>query len=296
MRNFSDAFNQHLSSGATTLCRCWKLIRADGVGLGFTDHDRDLTFGDVVFAADSGLEGSELESKIGLAIGGTEIVGALTSASLTDAALLGGAWDNASVETWLVNWADPSVRVLLDLGQIGEIRSEDSGFTAEVRGVAQRFDEEQGRIYQAACNADLGDQRCKIDIGLAAFHATGFVVATDGRLGLSVSLERGFDSGWFDGGMLRFTGGANEGNTFEIRQHFADAGNGQFVLWRQTATHISPGDHVTVTAGCDKRLDTCRTKFANAYNFRGFPSIPTNDFILTYARQGDSSQNGGVLP
>ncbi|MEZ5853946.1 MAG: phage BR0599 family protein [Hyphomicrobiaceae bacterium] len=30
--------------------------------------------------------------------------------------------------------------------------------------------------------------------------------------------------------------------------------------------------------GCDKRLETCRTKFANAANHRGFPHMPGNGF------------------
>ena len=36
----------------------------------------------------------------------------------------------------------------------------------------------------------------------------------------------------------------------------------------------------TVTAGCDKHLATCRAKFANTVNFRGFPHMPGNDFVL----------------
>ena len=40
-----------LADGATTLARCWKLTRRDGVTQGFTDHDRDLSFGGVVYAA-----------------------------------------------------------------------------------------------------------------------------------------------------------------------------------------------------------------------------------------------------
>ena len=34
----------HLASGTTTLCWCWRLARRDGVVMGFTDHDKALTF------------------------------------------------------------------------------------------------------------------------------------------------------------------------------------------------------------------------------------------------------------
>jgi uncharacterized phage protein (TIGR02218 family) len=34
------------------------------------------------------------------------------------------------------------------------------------------------------------------------------------------------------------------------------------------------GDGFTVTAGCDKSVKTCKAKFDNEVNFRGFPHVP----------------------
>ena len=42
MRSLSPAMQAALSREATTLARCWRLARRDGLVLGFTDHDRDL--------------------------------------------------------------------------------------------------------------------------------------------------------------------------------------------------------------------------------------------------------------
>ena len=52
--------------------------------------------------------------------------------------------------------------------------------------------------------------------------------------------------------------------------------------WRR----IAAGDTFAVTAGCDKQFATCRAKFANAVNFRGFPHMPGNDFVAAYPRAG----------
>ena len=52
MRNLSPAFAEHLAGGVTTLARCWRVVRRDGVSLGFTDHDGDLVFNGVTFARD----------------------------------------------------------------------------------------------------------------------------------------------------------------------------------------------------------------------------------------------------
>ena len=39
-------------------------------------------------------------------------------------------------------------------------------------------------------------------------------------------------------------------------------------------------DAFTITAGCDKHFKTCKAKFDNSANFRGFPHVPGIDFAL----------------
>jgi hypothetical protein len=55
-----------------------------------------------------------------------------------------------------------------------------------------------------------------------------------------------------------------------------------------------PHDHPHFALGCDRALATCRDRFGNVPNFRGFPHIPGNDFVLRYPRQGDAL-NGAPL-
>ena len=63
-------------------------------------------------------------------------------------------------------------------------------------------------------------------------------------------------------------------------------------LWQAMPQPIAAGDTFTVTAGCDKRFATCRDRFANGVNFRGFPHIPGNDFVTSYAVQGGPGNDG----
>ncbi|NGP18698.1 DUF2163 domain-containing protein [Devosia chinhatensis] len=42
MRAVADGFAAHLAQGETTTAHCWRVLRSDGVVLGFTDHDRAL--------------------------------------------------------------------------------------------------------------------------------------------------------------------------------------------------------------------------------------------------------------
>ena len=90
MRDLPPDLAAHLAGGATTLCHCWALTRRDGLRLGFTDHDRDLTFGGLTHAAGTGLEAAEASAELGFAIAGGEVAGALSAMGLTEADIAGG--------------------------------------------------------------------------------------------------------------------------------------------------------------------------------------------------------------
>ncbi|WP_406856863.1 DUF2163 domain-containing protein [Alsobacter sp. KACC 23698] len=295
MRPLSPTLSARLAEGATTLARCWKLMRRDGVTQGFTDHDRDLSFGGVVYAASTGLEAADTESQLGFAVGGGDVAGALSSASLDEADLAAGRYDAAAVEVWLVDWSDPASRVLLDVYVIGEVRRTPGAFVAELRGLAQQLDTPRGRTFQPACSADLGDARCGVDLALPAWRATGAVEATDGASALASSALQAFPDAFFTGGRLTFTSGPNAGWGSEVKDHRATAGAGEVHLWRPSGDPIAAGHAFAITAGCDKRLATCAARFDNVANFRGFPHMPGNDFLLRVARNGDVAMDGGSL-
>ena len=54
MRDIPNEMAARIESGAATLCHVWRLEQADGVVMGFTDHDRDLAVDGVVCRAASG--------------------------------------------------------------------------------------------------------------------------------------------------------------------------------------------------------------------------------------------------
>ena len=119
MKTLPTGLQAHLDTGATTLAWCWKVARGDGTILGFTDHDRDLDFDGVTFAAATGFTASEVVSSLGLAVDNLEVEGALAAAAITEGDLAAGVYDGATVELWRVNWADASQRVLMRKGALG---------------------------------------------------------------------------------------------------------------------------------------------------------------------------------
>lgn len=100
MRTLEAGIAAHLASGATTLATCWRILRADGVALGFTDHDEALSFGGTEYLPAHGLDGSEGPSKLGPQVDTAEVVGVLHSDAIAEADILLGRFDDAVVETW----------------------------------------------------------------------------------------------------------------------------------------------------------------------------------------------------
>jgi uncharacterized phage protein (TIGR02218 family) len=292
MRTLPKGLQDHLDGGATTLCWCWKLTTRPGAVLGFTDHDEELTFDDVTYEAEGGFTGSEIESSLGLAVDNLDVASALTSDRLTEKALAAGDYDNAAVEIWLVNWQDLDQRILLRKGNIGEVSHGELGFSAEVRGLAHLLDQPNGRLFQYGCDATLGDQRCKVDLSNPEFRGEGSVTAVEDNRRLVVSGLDGFAEGFFARGLLAWASGANAGHAMEVKFHRVGAVSVSLDLWQEMSEAIAVGDAFAVTAGCDKQFATCRAKFANTQNFRGFPHMPGNDFVASYPNRDDAKNDG----
>ena len=292
MLPISPSLRAKLDARATTFCHCWRLARRDGAVMGFTDHDRDLVFNGVTFRANTGLTASEVESVLGLGATSAEASGALSDESLREGDLLNGLYDGASVESWLVDWRDVTDRVLLDVTTIGDVRRSENAFAAELRSSAHLFDQQQGRAYQKGCSAELGDARCGVNLASATFSTTGVVVNVSGGA-LVLDLAASFDANFFSSGRLTFTSGANQGASFAVKSHRQEALRAILELWTTPGATIAAGDAASLIAGCDKTAATCRDKFANIVRFRGFPHMPGNDRVVSYANSLSRAMDGG---
>jgi uncharacterized phage protein (TIGR02218 family) len=295
MRTLDPAFKAHIESGATTLATSWRIARGDGVVLGFTDHDLPLSFGGVDYLPAHGLDGGEAAAKLGPQVDTSEVVGVLHSAAIAEDDILLGRYDGALVETWRVNFRDVGVRHLVRRATIGEIVREDGVFRAELRSGQQALNQPKGRIYQALCDARLGDARCGVDLEDAAYRAEAVVTAVRDRHRVAVSGLDGFDEGWFGLGNATWGDGRRDGIADQLVTHVRVGGDDVLSFAVPVGDWVEPGDALVVRAGCDRRFETCRAKFANGANFRGFPHIPGSDFVLRYPRSGDVHDGRAVV-
>jgi uncharacterized phage protein (TIGR02218 family) len=295
MREIPESLQASLDGGATRLARCWRLTRRDGVVMGFTEHDWALRFDGVEYEPDSGFSPSALESTTGLSADTHDVTGALSSARITATDIARGAYDGAEVVLHLVDWSDPEVRLLVSRGLIGEIRRGDSQFEAEITGLSDRLQQPVGRAYLPSCDCRLGDARCGVNLGLPQFRGQGTVTALAASQQFAAAGLWAFAASWFTGGRLVWTTGANAGLSGHVKSQLPAGPEAMVELWLSPPMPIAPGDAFEVTAGCDKTAATCAAKFGNLLNFRGFPHMPGDDLVASYASTGGMHDGGSLF-
>lgn len=289
MRTLEPDLAAHLAGETMTTCHCWRVTRRNGVVLGFTEHDGDLTFAGTTFLAASGFSASDADSATGLSASADEVSGGFSSDAIREDDLAAGRYDGARVELFLVNWAAPEQHVLLNVREIGEVVRAGGQFRAELRSLAHRLGQPQGRLYNRRCDASLGDGRCRV--AMEVWRGVGLVTGVQGKSTIRLSGLSGFAAGIFDRGTLRLP----DATMAEIDTHRHLAGDiTELALWLPLEVPLAVGAAVIVTAGCDKTFATCRARFDNHLNFRGFPHVPGSDFAYSYA-DGERLHDGGPI-
>ena len=285
----------HLATGTTTVCRAWAVRRSDGVVLGFTDHDRGFSFDGITFKADTGMTARALQQSTGLSVDNSQAMGALSDAAIREADILAGRYDGAEVTAWLVNWADVGQRVMQFRGSLGEITRAGGAFEAELRGLAEVLNQVQGRVYHRNCGALLGDAGCGFDLETPGYVMERAAEDVTGRQVFRFAAAGGFEDRWFERGRLLVQSGAAAGLLGLVKRDRRLANGGREVeLWERLGADVAPGDLLRLEAGCDKRAVTCRAKFNNFLNFRGFPHIPGEDWLASFPSSGTVNDGGSL--
>jgi uncharacterized phage protein (TIGR02218 family) len=257
----------------TALAFCWRIERADGAGIALTSHEQGIDRGGVSYAADPGLMPAAIERRLGLEPGSAEVAGALSSEALTETDLALGRWDGAKVRLAAFDWSDDAAEAI-DLmgGELGEVSLAGESFSAELRGASARLAEPVCPSTSPECRARFGDKQCRVD--LAGRVQVARVVSSSGN---SLVLDADAGEGKMFG-RLRYLSGANCGLDTVVL-----GVDGKTVRVRDLPrAEVEPGCRVELRDGCDKRFETCVTRFANAVNFRGEPHLPGNDLLMRY--------------
>lgn len=256
-----------------TVATYWRILRRDGVTLGFTTHDRDLWFDGVLHRTSPGMLPSAIRRSAGLDEDSAEVAGALCHNAITAADLAAGRYDRARVRIGVVDW-QTLVRETLWIGTLGAVSQQDGGFTAEL--TSRKAELLQGAVPRTspACRAPFCGPGCNLNP--AVFTHEAMLTAVDGESGAVTIISNAAPES-LTGGTLRWLDGPQAGTSVPIRSALPD---GTLVLDEPLPDAAALATRVIVREGCDHRLDTCATRFANAANFRGEPFLPGNDLLM----------------
>lgn len=262
----------------TSVAYGWRLERSDGVTLGFTSHDRDVLVEDVMLRTSPGMLPSTIVDSIGLETDGLEVGGALTSSAIHADDLASGRWDAARLEIFLFDWSDPAAgKRILAVGELGAVSYSGNAFEAELLGLTRLLDrpvvpQTSPGCRARFCDADCGlsQRRFRHEAKVAAVNAETIIVTTS------------LANGALRYGQLRWLDGSNTGLVADIVANTAN----QVTLARPPYFPVIAGAVIELIEGCDKRLETCAMRFANAINFRGEPHLPGNDLLTRYPGAG----------
>ena len=272
-----ETLGGRLTAELTSLALCWRVVRSDGVALGFTTHDRPLDIAGLRYESAPGMAPSAVVSSDGLDVDTMDVAGALSADAITAADLAAGRYDGAEIQLFMADWQAPDAgRQVLARGTLGTVESgdgPDAGFTATLRGSTAALAATRIETYSPECRAELGDRRCRVPMRGRALR-TRVAAADGGRLRLDgIGPANAVD---YAEGVLRILDGPLAG--IERRVIVAEADT--LVLDEPLA--ITVGVAIEARQGCDKRFATCTGRFANGANFRGEPHVPGGDVLTRF--------------
>jgi len=263
-------FSQPLETVATF----WRVVRRDGVTLGFTTHDEDLWFNGLLHRAVPGMLPSAIRRSADFEPDSAEVEGALSHDSISSSDLASGRFDSARVAIGLVDWQTLENHVLYR-GAIGSVIEEEGKFTAQLASRKAELQRDPVPRTSPTCRASFCGPGC----GLSAAQFTQEATAASVDLSAnSITLAGISELAPFAGGLLRWVDGPLAGLYAEI---IGPAG-GALVLGTPIDAAVPAGTRLVVRQGCDRTIQTCASRFGNHANFRGEPFLPGNDFIARY--------------
>jgi uncharacterized phage protein (TIGR02218 family) len=290
-RSIPTGLKAHYALGTTRIKEFWRATLKDGTVIASTTHTDDVVITgmtvngyvlNATYVSSAGYNPSDIESGSDLSVDNMEVDGYLSSPLITQDDIHSGRWDYATI---VLFEAVPDIISLgvniLRSGTLGQVKAGRTMFTAELRGLTQKYARRIVMLTTQECNADLGDARCKIDLDDWTVYGSVDSV-TDNRTIFDATRVEAAD--FFTGGLLTWLSGANVGQSMEVKQSWPGILElHEGMPFPVTALNSDPGksptpaipDTYKVYAGCQKRFyQDCIGKFNNGLNFRGFPHLP----------------------
>jgi uncharacterized phage protein (TIGR02218 family) len=273
------------SAEVETAAAFWRVLRRDGVTLGFATHDRDLWFDGVLHRAAPGLTPAAIRRSADLQPDSAEVEGALSHAAIAGEDLRIGRYDGARVLVGLVDWETLEHRVIYR-GAIQALAEQAGHFTAELASRKAELQRDPIPRTSPTCRAEFCGPGCALSAAGFDHPAalTGHDLDND-----AVTFDLAAPAGNFLGGTLRWLDGPYAG----LRAGVAGTAGTALTLDQPLDVVLPVGTRAILREGCDRTLSTCAARFGNALNFQGEPFLPGNDQVSRYASPGGGGPGTG---
>ena len=260
--------------GAATF---WRILRRDGVALGFTSHDRDLSLGSLTLRAAPGMVPAAIRRSADFSPDSAEIRGTLAHDAISETDLAIGKFDGAQVESGVIDW-ETGEHAVLYRGEMGAVSQEGAGFEAELLSAKALLARDDIPRTSPTCRAEFCGRECGVDPARQTVEGEVSVVDIEANAVFFNQLGGAFPAAQFPNGTVRWFDGPHAGTSMTVIDVIADG----FLLDRPLSDALETGIRARLRTGCDHTIATCTNRFANAANFRGEPFVPGNDLLTRY--------------
>lgn len=286
MRVWPAGLIDHLRTENPATAILWEIEKRDGTLIRGTEHDQDLEVpagpdangadGDP-FLASAQMSATQIHQTSDLAVDNMEVTGQSPSdgnviADVRVQDIEAGLLRQAAVRIWVVCWKDLTLGAgLAKQGFLGDIEyTSDRAYTTELRGLLQRLQQNIGRTYGVDCQVrDFGDAECTVDV--PGLTIEGEVTAVTSRRRFNATLTGGdLTPGYYSLGTITFLTGDNATYSRELKRDNEDDVRGHLSVWDQFPEVVQVGDTFELAPGCDRNKSTCKDKYSNLLNFRGY--------------------------
>ncbi len=256
----------------TNYVTCINIMLMDGNQINLTTSDEEVRYNKQIFYPIGGLSISKISTSEQLGEDNFYFNCAIDDNFFKYKDLIEGRFNQAMLEVWLVN--NNEEKILLKTGFIGVISIKaENFFTAEIESLSSKTKNTLGKCYLRTCRANFGDMNCKIDASKYSFPGQISFV----NIGNSFSdKDRLEPDDYFTYGKIKFVSGKFQDKEFQVSSYL----NSSIYIDCHYKLDFKVGDEYIITAGCDKELQTCISKFANAINFRGESFIPSKTQLV----------------
>ncbi len=144
-----------------TLATCWKIMRTDGVILGFTEHDEKLLIDEVIYLPVNIHKTSALKNHSDLSFASSDISIAIDSDKILENDLLNGLYDRAEIIIFMIDYENLDNVIKLRKGNLGSITIQEGKFHVEVLSIIDKLScQIINDVYSPTCRAKFCDAKC----------------------------------------------------------------------------------------------------------------------------------------